>query len=588
MAEPKLNFNEEALDKSSGVYELYDRLYKGMLNANTVDAPTFTDNPPMTENGEVDDEAIATALQGYSEILMKNSAYLFANSIMSVIGSSSGGGSAGIGFLSRNGDTMAGNLGALYGFQAGYDGTQILATTIDSDKKSWVRITGHLGVSENADIQGILYLSNNGININNTNVLCCQDNALHITSETVKIVAKTVVDGSFELGKLVINESGIFFDKKEFYHGNNANKEDVDWTMCQANVHGTLNANGEAFIDGLLSANNGIYIKYDSDTLLSTQVHEWINDDGAVEKKAYFQFNSDLSIVNGYGIKFGEQYIIHVRNSQVVEFSAPNMIMDLGNETTQYIALQTGIYHYTGVYQIVSKDGDGDFRNSLSAGCGNSGANVLRTFFVDENNCGVEFAKRIRFGGLEQPALWGDNDTLVGSCPYKHAVGDVFQTDHIQYSIKYTDTTSPFRNLSKEWSATLILDTEAEFIAFAKPIEANFFAIKSELYKTRLIENTLFFDDGKFIEGVTDGIRYSGNSYFDGNLSSPAFSSGFAGNGWSIRENQNAGGYVATFDELTIRKKMRVYELEVQKNSFTNGSQWVSDACSGDEVREIA
>ena len=38
---------------------------------------------------------------------------------------------------------------------------------------------------------------------------------------------------------------------------------------------------------------------------------------------------------------------------------------------------------------------------------------------------------------------------------------------------------------------------------------------------------------------------------------------------------------------LTVRKKMRVYELEVQKISVTNGSLWVSDSCSGDEVVEL-
>ena len=47
------------------------------------------------------------------------------------------------------------------------------------------------------------------------------------------------------------------------------------------------------------------------------------------------------------------------------------------------------------------------------------------------------------------------------------------------------------------------------------------------------------------------------------------------------------GGYAATFDELTVRKKMRIYELEVQKISVTNGSLWISDACSGDLVEEV-
>ena len=51
--------------------------------------------------------------------------------------------------------------------------------------------------------------------------------------------------------------------------------------------------------------------------------------------------------------------------------------------------------------------------------------------------------------------------------------------------------------------------------------------------------------------------------------------------------DSQAGGLHATFDTLTIRKQMRVYELETQSRSVTNGSLWVSDSCSGDEVRVV-
>ena len=52
-------------------------------------------------------------------------------------------------------------------------------------------------------------------------------------------------------------------------------------------------------------------------------------------------------------------------------------------------------------------------------------------------------------------------------------------------------------------------------------------------------------------------------------------------------KNPKTGNATATFDELVIRKKMRVYELEVQKDSSTNGSLWISDSCSGDIVEKI-
>jgi hypothetical protein len=80
---------------------------------------------------------------------------------------------------------------------------------------------------------------------------------------------------------------------------------------------------------------------------------------------------------------------------------------------------------------------------------------------------------------------------------------------------------------------------------------------------------------------------HNGNSYFTNSIGSIRFASGFAGYGWAIMVDETFGGYAATVDELTVRKKMRVYELEVQKMSVTNGSLWVSDSCSGDMVEEI-
>ena len=70
-------------------------------------------------------------------------------------------------------------------------------------------------------------------------------------------------------------------------------------------------------------------------------------------------------------------------------------------------------------------------------------------------------------------------------------------------------------------------------------------------------------------------------------MSSEHFSSGFAGSGWAILRNETTGNISATFDEVTVRKKMRIYEMEVQKMYTTNGSLWVSDSCSGDKVEKL-
>lgn len=243
---------------------------------------------------------------------------------------------------------------------------------------------------------------------------------------------------------------------------------------------------------------------------------------------------------------------------------------------------------------MVSFIGDGNFPNSFSAGCYNSGPTVIRTFATDVDNCGVVIPRQLRFDSVSGPMLYGDGAVLRGAMPYTVNTGSASIIENIPFSMCYGETTSLFKSQNSAWSATLRFDTDAEFFGFEKPVEAIFFSVKSEKYKTRLQENALFFDDGKFLEGVTDGIRHTGNSYFDGSLSSfnpdtgtSSFSSGFAGHGWAIMEDETYGGVHATFDTLTIRKKARFYELEVQKLSVTNGSLWVSDSCSGDEVREI-
>lgn len=586
MAEAKLNFDESLLDKSSGIYDLYSRLYEGMRVANTVDSPISPDNPPLDSEGQIDVDAINTKLSEYSEILMKNSAYLFANSIMSVIGPSSGGGDAGVGFLSRNGDTMMGSLGALYGLQAGYDGKLIFETTIDSDDKAWANVTGNLSVSDNAVVQGALQLSEHGIEWDGNKVIYYDGTVLHLDSQDVAIKAKVSVDGSIVVGNVVIDENGIKWGEHEFYHSGNSNKEDVDWTMKNAYVHGTLYAYGDAEIAKRLVTKGSLEFSYGEQKLLFTETDDTTQD-------TILLFYTDLALINGKGIKFGDKYIVKVRNDdkQVVSFSAPGMIMNLGDSdgetATDHIALQSEIWNYNSAYRIISQYGDGNFPNSFSAGCANAGPTVIRTYYAGSKDCGVVLLKNMRLGDVSGPILTGSGNNVLLSMPYMHIVSDLQQTDFIPINIGIQETASLFKDLTKQWSATVHFNTEAEFFAFDKPIESNSFSIKSEQYKTRLIENALFFDDGKFLEGVTDGIRWSGNAYFDGNLSSPRFASGFAGYGWAVMEDEMVGGISATFDSLTIRKKMRVYELEVQKISVTNGSLWVSDSCSGDEVVEL-
>lgn len=610
MADAQLNFNEEELDKKSDLYHLYDRLYQGMVKANEIDPPTFPSsedllvldsngNPVFDSNGEpvLDQdkkEEVDKVSSNYSTILMKNSAYLFANSILSVMsgGGGSGEGSVTTGFVSRGGDSMKGALSAWYGFDAGVNGQKIFEVSIDADEKKWAIVHGNLKVKGDAEFSGVLNFGD-GIAFGGNKTIYLDNDSLVIERQNISMKGDVAVDGTFTLGDVVINQDGIFLDKHEFYHSGNSNKSDVDWTMKDANVHGNLSVKQDALVDGALSVGGGFSLGTIQKNLIYSETIDQIEEDGNVTSIARTVLDSDLRIINGHGIKFDEDYIINVRNSQVVSFSAPGMIMNLGDsdngKQTSKISLQSDIWDYSNNFRLVSKEGAGNFVNGLRAQCAVNGSSVLETFRTDVDNLGVLFPKQIRFGATDGPAIYQDTTTggLNIQIPYVNGETEGHPTEQLKFNTFFAQTTSPFRNKALDWSATLHFMTDGEFFAFDKPIEAEYFAIKSEQYHTRLIEDALFFDDGKFIEGVVDGLRYSGNGYFDGNISSPSFASGFAGYGWAIKDEITNGGFHATVDSLTVRKKMRVYELEVQKISCTNGSLWVSDFCSGDEVIAI-
>lgn len=609
MAEAKLNFDEATLDKQSDLFHLYDRLYQGMQSANEVDAPQFPGtedllvldaqgNPTFDATGApiLDAAKQAQAEQQaaqYSDILMKNSAYLFANAIMSVM--SGGGGASGgstTGFVSRGGDSMKGALQAWYGFEAGSGGQKILDVSINADEKKIATVYGILRVNENAEITGLLSLGQ-GISFEGNKVFSWDNGRLKIEASETDLKGNFTIDGKFTLGDVTIDSTGIMWDGHEFYHSGNSNKADVDWTMKDGYVAGSLIVNGDAAIGKFLSAGEGFALCINGENSLFSESVDKLDKDGETYTESWVTLAKDLHIVNNHGIKFDENYIINVRNKNVVSFSAPGMILNLGDsdngKPTGRISLQSDIWDYSNVYRLISKEGAGYFPNGLLAQCSVNGSRVLETYRKDTTNLGVLFHNQIRFGTTDGPAIFLDPTTgrLNLQMGYVNGEADGHPTETMAFNTYYAQTTSPFRNLSKNWSATLHFYTDADFFAFDRPIESDYFAIKSDRYKTRLIEDALFFDDGKFIEGIVDGLRYSGNGYFDGSISSLSFASGFAGYGWAVKDEIVNGGFHATFDSLTVRKKMRVYELEVQKISVTNGSLWVSDYCSGDEVIQI-
>lgn len=603
MAEIKLHPDLAGLQtKDPTKYSLYLTLYDGMRDANDCTPPDYSLPPYSVDTGEVwvgpdgnsipvyepNQSAIEAKMSEISEIQMRNAAYLFAR----VIDTASTTAATGVDLtklVQKIGDSMQGAFSAWYGFDAGLNGKKIFEVTIDSNGKQWAIAYGSLRATENAEINGLLNLGD-GIAFGGNKVIYTDSNSLVLEYQNIHLNGDVTIDGTFALGDMNISSLGAFWDGNEFYHAGNSNKSDVDWAMNNGTVYGDLGVKGDASFDGQFSALGGFELGARQKALLYSEVFSSLDDNGYPVNTTQIALDSDLRIINGHGIKFNNDYIVNVRNSNAVSFSAPGMIMNLGDndngKTTNKISLQSDIWDYSNTFKIISKEGAGNFPNGLRAQCAVSGSAVIETFRTDTDNLGVLFQKQIRFGATDGPAIYRAPDTgrLNIQIPYINGEVDGHPTEQLSFNTYFAQTDSPFRNQALPWSATLHFYTDAEFFAFDQPVESEYFAIKSDKYSTRLIEDALFFDDGKFIEGVADGLRYSGNGYFDGNISSPSFASGFAGYGWAVKDEKTNGGFHATIDSLTVRKKMRVYELEVQKISCTNGALWVSDFCSGDEV----
>ena len=92
------------------------------------------------------------------------------------------------------------------------------------------------------------------------------------------------------------------------------------------------------------------------------------------------------------------------------------------------------------------------------------------------------------------------------------------------------------------------------------------------------------------ISGINIALKPTGYVYIDTDKSirTNSFVSGFAGGGWQIDQNISAPGTNAEFDNLTIRGRMRVYELIIQQIRATNGSIFVSSVAKAKTVTLVS
>lgn len=530
----------EGLDPESLCYSIYIQLYHNFFNAQ--------DKGCIVEGDD-------------TSIRLRNTAYNFASAIAgSVAGEGSEGGGVLLDYLKKSGGDMTGVLRANYGFDAGLGNTRLMETYQEIAEDG---VTPIYGMQFWGDVRiggANLFLGGRRILRYSTidKIAYIENPFVSFGSSTLLTKGEMIFGESKETG-LFLSPTAIRLKDKAVYHEGNANLETINWSMLNGLVSGDLSVTGKTSLIGMLSALHGVELGSDGKVILSTRKGEVLLD-------------GFLNIAMGCGVKIGDVPVLLRINETDVELSADNGNLHLGSDKTHKIKLIANLSDIDGDNILITKYGGAYFPDSFRA-AHNYGADLLSTYRVDSNDEGIIIHKKLRFGSADGVSMTGDKQTLI------------FREKANQSMIGFRPSTSLYQTPDTN-STSLYISTTGDFITLDKPFEAKgYIGIDRSL--TRLTDNHLFFSDEHYLMSATDGIKHFGNAYFISSLGSERFSSGFAGYGWAILINLTTGNIVATFDELTIRKKMRIYELEVQKNSATNGSLWVSDSCSGDSVLKL-
>ena len=348
------------------------------------------------------------------------------------------------------------------------------------------------------------------------------------------------------------------------YHAENSNKQNVNWNMRDGHVFGDFVVDKTFTLKGKLAALYGCSLGTKGNIVLSI-------DDLKID------VTGDINLQEGYSLKIGNSPVIKSLAPNHVQFCSTGGDIVLGGESTGGIRLWSSLYTENGDHELITKTGAASFMNEFRAGF-QYGPTLLST-----GKDSVIVHDRLKFGELENTPYFIGN--LSGLYLHHSVRNDLMELSDMNESTRFALSDSSYKPLDRD-SFTLFRNTSADFFSFQKPLEATTsIGIAGSL--TKLTDKSLFFTDSCYLLKVADGIKHFGNSYFVNSISSERFSSGFAGEGWAIMKNDRTGNMTITVDEAIIRKKARIYELEIQKNTATNGSLWVTDACSGDTVVEI-
>lgn len=549
------------LDPQSLCYSIYRQLYQTFFNAQERRSES---NPYGVEEG--DDTSIR----------LHNTAYGFAEAISSGVSGEGGVSGSWAGYLPRSGGDMQGPLCADYGFTAGIDNRRLLETyrTSQSDDEGNI-----IGYAYGIRLTGDVHVGGNQLFMGGMQPLRCDPatDTIYLSGKRVDFAdAHLSLTGSILLGEskgngVFLTSDSLLIHGREVYHGGNANLSTVDWSMHDAAVAGSLEVTGAATLSGMLRALQGVELG-DGGRLLFSVLGESVS------------CLSDLTFSAGCGIRISGVTVLKGSGANDVRLEGADGDLLMGGDYTAKIRLMSNLTDIDGEHVLLSPYGAAYFPDSLRVRH-NYGGDLLSSYRADSTDEGIVIHKRLRFGTTGGCYLTGDNDMLAFVSRSDHTQAPGGQYEPVTTLLYHAPSTSRYAPQNRT-SNSLRIGTFGDFIVSLNPIEVTgHIGIDGSF--TRLTAEGLFFTDDICLRQIKDGIRHSGNAYFDGSLSSERFTSGMAGTGWAILRSRTTGSISATFDELTVRKRMRLYELEVQRSSATNGALWVTDTCSGDSVEKL-
>lgn len=540
------------LDPASLCYSIYSQLYSNFFNAQD----RKDDTHPW---GVVEGDDTSARL--------KNTAFSFAAAISGSVAGEGGSDNGGIllGYLKKSGGDMAGVLRANYGFEAGIGNNRIFSIYKDGNS-SGVQINGDIRIGGNN-----FYLGDEKVLAYDHLTATTYIHGTHLDTGNASIHSNgEIIFGSKQSG-VYISPSTVLVGSYPVYHSGNANQAAIDWKMKNGMISGNLQVTGSTTLNGMLHSLHGAELGVDGRTIL------YIN-------KAGTTLSGYLSFAVGYGIKIDNIPVLIRANENDIQLGAVGGDLLLANEHTNKIRLLAGLSDIDGDNILVSKYGAGYFPDALTVRH-HYGNELLSSYRVDDADEGIVIHHKLRFGAYNGVILQGNKERLDFISQVEYTSPEINKTTECRTGFEHGISTSLYRPLNRP-SYSLFIKSDADFINTNIPLEVKgHVGIDSSF--TRLTDNCLYFNSENFLLSATGGIKYYGNAYFINSLSSEHFSSGFAGSGWAILRDETTGNISATFDEVTVRKKMRIYEMEVQKMYTTNGSLWVSDSCSGDKVEKL-